>query len=218
MSNGPTHGMLIKKLHRKLLHAGPRPNDLQADSILEYLMLAVLSENTSISRAKSALRRLLENTIDLNDLRVSTPEELVRLIEPDIPDAASRAAVLIQILNSIYDSRNNVTLEGLKKDKKSLRAYLDSLEGMTPYVAAFTLLWGFGLHAVPVDEVMLTVFKKESLIDPAMDVGAAQCYLERYISAHEARNFTLVMKRYAVAKSSRSEGSSGSSGIFPSTT
>ena len=204
MKNSAAYAKEVKRFFNRLRRSGPKPTTYESDEPLNHLIFAVLSENNSPTRARQALARLLANTIDYNDLRVSTPSELATLIEPDLPDAIDRTTVLVQILGAIYERENAVTLDRFKaKSKRDTRAYLQQLPGMTIYVLAGTMLWGFGEHLIPIDAQTLAVLKKEQLADPDADVGIAQAFLRRQISAGDAKLFTALLKRHVAQKAAR---------------
>ena len=204
MKNSATYAKELKRFFNRLKRSGPKPTTYESDEPLNHLLFAILSENNSPAKARQALTRLLASVIDYNDLRVSTPSELAAMVELDLPNAIDRTTVLVQILGAIYGRENAVTLDRFKtKSKRDTRAYLQQLEGMTAYVLAGTMLWGFGEHLIPVDAQTLEVLKKEQLTDPDADVGTAQSFLRRHISSGDARLFTALLKRHTAQRAAR---------------
>ena len=210
MKNSAVYATEVKKFFNRLKRSGPKPVLHEYDDPLKQLIYAVLSEDNSPTRAKTAMTRLLANTIDYNDLRVSTPTELASIIESDIFNALERTSVLIEILGAIYSRENSVTLDKSKtRNRRDARAYLEGLSGMTPYVLSGTMLWAFDEHAIPLDEQTLTVLKKEGLVDPDATMAEAQGFLRRHISAGDAKLFTALLKRHAAQKAPRTPASAG---------
>lgn len=208
MKNGAVHAKAIRQMFNQLKRGGTKPSWPESDDVLEQLMLTILSEGNSPARAKAALNRMIAQTIDLNDLRVSTPNELAQIAGKDLTNALQRTTALVRVLNAIYEKENRVALEHTKsKSKRDVKAYLESLDGMTPYAIAGTLLWGFGEHTVPVDEPMLAMFKKDGLIDEGADVAETQVFLKRHIKATEAKAFTMLSKRQAAMRAPRGKRS-----------
>jgi endonuclease III len=204
MKNATEYAARVRKLFTQLKRNGTKLEWPESDGPLEHLMVAILSEDGSPTKARAALSILVERTVDLNDLRVSTPQELANHLQEVLPEALPRTTALVQTLNSVYERENTVALESLKgKGKRETRAYLDSLVGVSPYAAACTLLWGYGDHAVAVDEVTLAVLKKEELVAEDTTSAAAQSFLERHIRATESEQFTILLKRYAGQKAPR---------------
>lgn len=209
MRDSAAYAKQVKRYFNRLKRSGPKPAGHEFDDPLKQLMFAVLSEDSSPSKAKAAVSRLVSGTIDYNDLRVSTPTELAGMISSDIPHAMSRATSLSMILGSIYERENSVTLDALKAGtRKDARAYLGNLAGMTPYVLASTMLWIFGDHVIPIDEQMLETLKKEEVIDPETRLEEAQAFLKRHVAASDARMFTALVKRHAAQRTARTTSSS----------
>ncbi|MCH8851175.1 MAG: hypothetical protein IID41_00820 [Planctomycetes bacterium] len=210
MKNSAVYAAEVKKFFNRLKRNGPKPVLHEYDDPLKQLIYAVLSEDNSPTRAKTAMTRLLANTIDYNDLRVSTSTELASIIESDIFNAVERTSVLIEILGAIYSRENSVALNKSKtRNRRDARAYLEGLSGMTPYVLSGTMLWAFDEHAIPIDEQTLTVLKKEGLVDPDATMAEAQGFLRRHISAGDAKLFTALLKRHAAQKAPRTPASAG---------
>ncbi len=210
MKNSVVYAAEVKKFFNRLKRSGPKPVLHEYDDPVKQLIYAVLSEDNSPTRARTAMTRLLANTIDYNDLRVSTPTELASIIESDILNAAERTGVLIEVLGSIYSRENSVTLDKSKtKNRRDARAYLEGLSGMTPYVLSGTMLWAFDEHVIPLDEQMLAVLKQEGLVDPDATMAEAQGFLRRHISAGDAKLFTALLKRHTAQKASRTPAPTG---------
>jgi len=210
MKNSAAYSAEVKKFFNRLKRSGPKPTLHEYDDPLKQLIYAVLSEDNSPTRARTAMTRLLANTIDYNDLRVSTPTELANIIESDIHNAVERTAVLIEVLGSIYAHENSVVLNKSKtKNRRDARAYLEGLSGMTPYVLSGTMLWAFDEHAIPLDKQMLAVLKKEGLVDPDATMAEVQGFLRRHISVGDAKLFTALLKRHTAQKAPKTPASTG---------
>lgn len=204
MKNSALYSKELRRFAGRLKRSGAKPTAHVADDPLEHLILAVLSQNNSPSRARAALAQLLDHVVDYNDLRVSTPEELARIIAPHLPNSLETCVLLIRVLNAVYDEENEVSLSHLKsKNKKDVRTYLERLDGMTSYVLTSTMLWGFGDYGVPIDQQILNTLKREELVDPDTTIEAAQSFCRRHVPAAEGRTFAALLKRYAAQKQAR---------------
>lgn len=205
MKNSAVHAKEVKTFFNRLKRSGPKPTTYDSSDYLQQFVFTVLSEGNSLSKAKTATTRLMNHMIDYNDLRVSTPEELTGVIEDDLADVMERTTTLVRILNAIYERENSVTLDAARiGTKKDTIAYLESLERMTPYVLAGIMLWSFDEHAIPVDEQMLAVLKRENLVDAEADVYSAQAFLKRQIKPGDAKLFTALLKRNVAQRTPRS--------------
>ena len=62
-----------------------------------------------------SFRKIKEHFIDLNDLRVSRPEEIVESAGPDTGITNQTALNLNNVLKAIFEKYNMVTLADIKK-------------------------------------------------------------------------------------------------------
>jgi endonuclease III len=204
MKSSAAYAEKIKKLYAQQKRVKQPAEWPEAESLIEHLMLAVLSDGVNQTKARTALSQLLAATVDLNDLRVSTPQALADLIESVIPNGLPRTSALVRVLNAVFEHENEVSIDRVKTfNKKDRREYLATLDGISPYAATCTMIFGFGDHAIAVEDALLETFKREELIAEDCTAEKAQQFLERQISAGEGPQFTMVMKRYAASKSSR---------------
>ena len=204
MKSSAAYAEKIKKLYAQQKKAKGSVEWPEAESLTEHLMIAVLSDGVNAAKARSALSKLLAETVDLNDLRVSTPQVLADIIESVIPNGLDRTTALVRVLNAVFENENEVSIDRLKTiNKKERKEYLLGLDGISPYAAACTMIFGFGDHAIGVEEGLLGTFKQEEMIAEDCTAEKAQSFLERQISASEGSMFTLVMKRYAATKAPR---------------
>lgn len=129
----------------------------------EHVVHAFLLWDAPAAKAVSACERLRGAVVDLNDLRVSTVDEIVDALPAKYPQARERADRLRAVLRGIYLREHGVTLGGLASgSKRDVVQYLDGLPGMVPFVAARVALVGFGVEAVPVDGRILQRLRDEA--------------------------------------------------------
>lgn len=197
MKNGTLYAKKLKKAMARIRGAATEAA-AQANDPIEHLIVAVLSQETSVQRAEKAMRQLRDDMVDFNELRVSSPAEVSASIQQHVPHPVQRAKALIGILNAIYRKQYAVSLDNVAgRGVRDLKGYLDGLEGMTPYVSAYLLLWSLGGHAIPVNNLALDVLRREELVDAAADAAEVQAFLERHISAADARDFARDLEAYA---------------------
>ena len=118
MKNAALYAKELRKFFNRIKKNGKKLSWPESDDPLEQLMIAVLSDGGSPTRSKNALNRLLAFVVDLNDLRVSTPQELAGIVQDDLPDALRCTTRLVRVLNAIYEKENAVTLDGVKSKGK----------------------------------------------------------------------------------------------------
>lgn len=200
MKNGTLYARKLKAAYAKFRGLSGERAAEHSDP-LEQLILAVLSQEASLAKAHKALKQLQQDMVDYNELRVSTPAEISESIGRIIPRSVQQAKVLVRLLNAIYQREYAVSLNVLTgKGIREVKAYLDSLDGMTPYVAASIVLWSLGGHAIPVSDPVLEFLRKHELVDPGASAAEVQSFLERNISAADARSFCLDLDAYVASK------------------
>jgi endonuclease III len=179
----------------KSKHKTDAPPELD---LVTQLIIGFLEWNATRKAALEAHERLMQVLVDNNDLRVSLPNEIGALIGTDYPQLNVRISRMRETLHEIYVREYDVTLDHLiGKNKKQVRTYLETLPGITPYVVNQILLLNFGLHALPVDDFMLELFKKDDAVDPDADVEEVSKYLEKVVKAGEGVELHAAMRSWA---------------------
>ena len=143
---------LLKKAGKtdSLPAAGGHASD---DDPIAVLIFSFLLWEATTKQAVDAMKKLMDATVDYNDLRVCLPNETAALIGTRYPLALERAQRLKLTLHSIYLDQHAVSLDHLSdKGKREAKAFMESLQGITPYVSARVLQRCFGVHQVPVDD------------------------------------------------------------------
>lgn len=201
MKNGAMYGKRVEGYFKKLkgtVSADPKDDTIRP---IEQLMIAQLSWDAAPTNAQRAWRSLAEEMIDLNEVRVSTPREIAAVVRDFVPNAMECARGISLSLNGIYRRENTVDLGTLgAKGRREARQYLESLDGVNAYVAASVLLWSLGGHAIPVNQRLLRALRKEDLVDPEADSAVVQAFLERHVSAVDAKVFCQLMEKLAAQK------------------
>ncbi len=203
---------LLNRLKKSVGAEQPEPLDP-----INQIVLGFLQWESTTKAAKAAYDRLVSAMVDHNDLRVSHPQEIMTAIGVKYPLAKERAGHLLAALQGVYLREHAVTLERLaRRPKKEVRAYLDSLPGMKPYVAAQVTLLCFDGHAVPADEALAELLRKEGVVDPEASVEQIGSFLERRIRASDAVKAHAALRVWVDARGGRR--SSGSTGKKTATT
>ncbi len=174
--------LLLKKLETAVVEKPVRP---QRDPVHEVIH-AFMVWNATLEQAEKAHAALLADVLDINELRVCDPDEIVEIIGPRYPMAQERAHHLKRTLHAIYQREHAVSLAAVAtKPKREARAYLDSLEGIVPHVAASVMLLSLEGHAIPVDDHLLKRLQEDVVVDADADAAAAQSFLEYQVRASD---------------------------------
>jgi hypothetical protein len=120
--------------------------------IVARMVESFLIWEASRSRAQRSLEVIASELVDLNELRVCLPSEMIGIVGVRYPRVRERCERLRTSLGAIFERENGLELCALSEtSKRDSRAYFDSLPGMVPYVSARVVLLEFGGHAFPVD-------------------------------------------------------------------
>ncbi len=197
MKNAANYARKLRTLLRKIMPSGgfePLPTVDPATR----LVIGFLQWNATTRQAHAALQRLMGGVVDNNDLRVTHPAEIAGILGPRYPLATERAARLRDALQAVYQREHATSLDGLTgKAKKDVRAYLDSLPGIVPYVSAYVMLVGFGGHAMPLDDRLLELLREQGVVEPSASLEEVAGFLERHIKAEEALVTHLALQAWA---------------------
>lgn len=161
------------------------------------MLLGILSRNVPESKAREGLDRLRAIVVDYNELRVIAPIELAELLA-DFPDARLKCEDITRALNAVFAREHSVVLEQLaERSRRDALAYLQKIEGLEPYTIARIRLLGLRQHAIPLDEAMWALTRREELVNARCPLDEAQQFLERQISEDDALEFVALLKRHA---------------------
>ena len=179
------------------------PGEAMTDPLCQELVWAYLLWEADEKRARALAAKVCESFVDLNEFRVCLPSELASFFGNTYPKAAERGDRMRATLNDIYNREHSVSLESLAEmNKRDARAYLDSLEGIPPYVAARTFLIGLGGHAFPLDDRLMKILAAEDALAESGDIVSASNWLERQVRSGDAAPALHALEAYADTPSS----------------
>jgi endonuclease III len=195
----------------KSIDAEPSSEDTPREP-LEQLVYAFLLYDTTRKQADQAYPRLMRAMVDINDLRVSDPSDIVAAVGDRYSRALERATNLKTALHSIYLKEHACTLEPLNEmSKRDARQYLESLEGVNPFVIGSVMLLGLGGHAAAVDEQLVRYLKRDDVVDEDATTQEVQAFLEHQVKAAEGLEVHDKLRTYAEATGGGAGSSAGSS-------
>lgn len=164
------------------------------DPVLCEFVLSFLAWEAPMSRAITALQRVREACVDINEFRVCLPDEMTSIIGSSYPKVDDRVARIRRTLGEIYKREHRMRLSHLlDMNKREARAYLDSLPGIPGFVVARVALICLEAHAFPLDQRMLARLVAVGIIDEQADVDSASAWLERTIKAGDAREAFMLL-------------------------
>lgn len=197
MKTNNTHVKKLAVLLGRIKRKGSADEFESLDAVTQ-LVMGFLQWNSTHRAAEAAHDRLMEVMVDNNDLRVSHDREIMSIIGENYPRATERIARMREAMNELFNREHAVSLESLRdKPKKEARAYLESLRGMPPYVAAQVTLLCFGGHAIPVDDKLAELLAFEQVVPDGASAAEVGSFLERHIKAGDAVDAHLALQAWA---------------------
>lgn len=188
MKHGSECADRLATLLKRLGRSAPAGAEAPERGPLEELVYAFLLWESNTTRADAAWAALTRDAVDFNELRVTLPHEASALIGEDYPRSLDRCQRLRAALNDVYRREHAVSLDRLKAWKKrEVREYVDTIEGIVPFVAGRVLLLAFDTHAIPADEQLRALLIEEEAADPSADVADLSNWLARHIRADDAK-------------------------------
>jgi len=182
--------------------------------VLHELVLSFCHWEATPTQAATAYARLRDGVVDFNELRVCFESELEQLLGPRHPNRELCAARLRAALQEVYIREQELSLASLvSSGKREARAYLDALEGMTPFVSARVVLLALGGHAFPLDDRLRKRLVQEGVLDPSLDAEAAGSWLERQVRAGEAEGVYRRLEAWAGAARRASSRKPAAAGV-----
>ncbi len=198
MKQGTEYARKIKRLFTRLKKEYGTPEVPEATDPIDQALFGILHHGTTVAKAEKALRAMNDAMVDRNELRVSSPAELIELMGPGFPHATRKAKAIGKVLTAVFARYDELSIEALRdKGKREGRKILEEMDGMDFAAAAGVMLFSLDGHAIPVDENTLAVLRAEDLVHPEADVEEVQAFLERNVSAANAKAFTVLLRRYA---------------------
>ncbi len=195
MTTAEKNATKLNALVKKYASADP-PEWPDQDDPVAVLVFSFLLWETTSEKALIAYRHIRSSVVDFNELRVCMADEIQDIIGVRYPGGIDRCHRLRATLRDLYSREHAVTLEAVSTlGKRDVRKYLDSLEGIVPFIASRVALLSFDAHAIPVDEQLRARLIDEGVIGDAVDLAETISWLERQIKATEARQAHMALQR-----------------------
>ena len=167
------------------------PEDL-VELVVESFMMADATDE----QGQSAFHKLLKSSVDLNDLRAMLVKEQMAVIGVRYPLAWDRCVLMRRTLMDLYKREHRMSLERLRSlPKREAKTFVEGLAGITPFVAARTLLLGLGIHGVPVDQATVDVLVEAEVLPEASDPVEVAALLGRHVRAEDAIEAHTALRR-----------------------
>ena len=204
MKDSKEYSRKVRDLYRSLKRKYPKVQKTTYDDPVESLVYAIVSENTSESATQSAIKRIADNFVDLNDLRVSLTEEIVEMLGADTSLTRDTALTLSRALGAVFGEYNTVSLEALKKiGKRPARQALEKIDGVSRFVIDYCMLTSLQAHAIPLTKKMIEYLRSDKMVHSMADEQQIEGFLARQISAENAYEFYVLLRRESESRKGR---------------
>lgn len=206
MKNSKEYSKKIQKLFRSLKRKYPKQEKATYDEPAEAIVYAIISEKITHKQTQTAAKKFNEYFVDLNDLRVSRPEEIIEMLGEDTPTTREIAMRLKTALRAIFEKYNTVSLQDLKKTgKRPAKDALSQINGTSPFMVDFCMLTALGGHAIPLTEKMIEILRNAQLVHPQADHQQIEGFLSRQISAKNGYYFYTLLRRESESEKKKKE-------------
>lgn len=195
MKDSKDYSKKVRKLFSSLKRQYPKVTNPEYDDPLEALVYGIISEYTDLSSSKTIAKKLKNYFVDMNDMRVSRTDEILDILGSCCEQPKKTAATLRQVLNSVFNKYDVVSLEALEElGKRQAKKVLDKLEGTSPFSVNYCFLLALGGHAIPLTQKMLAYLRENELVFPEAGDEEIAGFLERQISAANAYKFYRLLR------------------------
>ena len=186
----------------KTLLTGLKRVRVPADSgdPIRLLVESVMEANAGGKDVDKAMATFEKEFVDLNELRVAQPREIVEMLSKSFPHVRAKAVEVTDALNRIFNRANDLSMaymEGMAK--RDLRRHLTRI-GLSPYATARIVSVGFEGHAVPVDEDLAETLLMDGYVPESATLEEIEGFLERVVSlfreAFDGFDFFVTNSRY----------------------
>ena len=193
MKNATQYEKKIKKLLTGLKSVRVPKID---DDPARALVRAVMERNVTAKHVEKAMAVFDKEFVNLNELRVSQPREIVELIGKNFPWVREKAEEATGALNRIFHRANEVNLGYMAEmPKRELRRHLREI-GLSPYAAARLLAGTFDGHAIPVDEDLAEALAMDGYVGEDAGIDDIHGFLERIVSHKDCLAAHVSLRRY----------------------
>ena len=149
----------------------------------------------STDQAEMAMQKLLDAFVDFNEIRVSLPHEKASVIGKRYPRLEERLHGIRRTLHSLYLKRHSLSFEHLAdKGKRDIKADIEELDGMHPFVAARILRLSFDVHALPADDQLSALLHENDVIEEPVDPDELSAWLGAMVKADDAVDVMITLQ------------------------
>ncbi|MFN7317282.1 MAG: hypothetical protein ACK5ZG_10145 [Phycisphaerae bacterium] len=180
----------------------PRPHEVPFSGLaVQQLVYSLLLWEASSTQARSALKRVREELVDLNELRVCAIDDLAHVLGDRYPLARERAMRIRCVFADLVSHFHEPTLDPvLTMPKRESRQFLEGLHGMPWFAAQRVALLAMGTHALPVDDRLLSLLIEAKVLTTETDCHHAASWLEHNVPADDGPMTAMLLQAWSDAE------------------
>ena len=196
MKNSKEYSKKVLRLYRSLKPKYPKVEKVVYEEPVDALVYGIIAENITEAAAQAAMKRLAEHFVDLNDLRVSRPKEIIEVLGESSSVTRAIASSLIKVLKAIFDGYHKISLETLKKiGKRPARHVIEKINDISRFVVDYCMLTALQGHAIPLTQTMIEFLRHNKLVNPNADQEEIAGFLAKQTPAPNAYEFYALLRR-----------------------
>lgn len=177
------------KIHKVLKKYYKPSASIAGRSVLEHLLFACCLEGARHDAAEEAFAALVHTFFDWNEVRVTSISELSEVMAC-LPDSRSAANRIKRVLHAIFEATFNFDLEEhRKKNLGPTVAWLEKLDGTTPFVVSYGVQSALGGHSIPIDAGTMAALRVLDLVTDKDAAAGVVPGLERAVAKAKGAEF-----------------------------
>lgn len=187
----------LKVLFKRLLKDG-KPEPLTPQVPLQALVRGAMSFDVPDPAATEAMEMIDKEFVDLNEFRVATDLEIQELLGNKYPSIQRRVEMITRSLNFIFEKEHTLSLDRIKTiSKRDARQFLRELPDLHPFVDAYVMLYSLDGAAVPMDDMMADMLRREQIVEEEAPLLEVQRFVEHHLKSEECYDFYICLRRAA---------------------
>ena len=165
--------------------------------VVETMLFAACLEDNPWAPAEAGFQKLLSSFFDMNEIRVSSVNELELILIP-LNEADWKGLRIRSILRSVFETTYSYDFEKLRRQtmEQAVKT-LKKMPDVTPFIRDFVLHEILGSHIVCLDNSMLTAAKWLGLVPEALDLQEGSEYLKGGLKKSEVSEFSYLLRSLA---------------------
>jgi endonuclease-3 len=172
----------IPRIVRALTQTYGEPPRLSEGDALDLAVHVILRDGISERAAETALARLRQDFVDWNEVRVSTPHQVVRALG-DPQGGLERARAILGLLRAVFRRQNEMSMAFLREaGAAEARSFFETVPELGPVLSAKMLMLVLGHPSVIVTPEVARVCQRLELVREDYDKSQIERRLERLVA------------------------------------